>query len=140
MKALIIIVSQASSQHVEFYLRWCYAIISAHSSSFMTSNNSHFSLKNQECLRSLVRAIGKHEKEVMEASELNQYNLCFLVDQSCCDTDSNESGGNPADMFVDNDNVAKIDTHRPSHDVEKSNRTDEWSEKESKKKKRKVVK
>lgn len=52
-----------------------------HSSTLFAADNIHGGLRNQESLRSLIRAVSKHEKEIMAACDLNQYNLCFLAQQ-----------------------------------------------------------
>lgn len=69
------------SRHIEFYLRWCISILKTHSGALFTGISGGGALKTQESFRNLIRAVSKHEKEIMTACDLNQYSLCFLTQQ-----------------------------------------------------------
>jgi hypothetical protein len=58
-------------------LRWCWAILSAHSKLLQGSEMK----MHQESFRALIRAISIHEKEVMKMCDNNQFVLSFLETQ-----------------------------------------------------------
>ena len=61
------------SRHIEFYLRWCGAILT-----FFGPYLQADGVPYQASLRSLIRAISGLEREIQAHSDLNQYNLAFL--------------------------------------------------------------
>jgi hypothetical protein len=103
-----------ASQHVEFYLRWCQSIIKTHSGALLAADNVHGGqgLRSQESLRSLIRAVSKHEKEIMAACDLNQYNLCFLAQQVTAETTSEGCSGADESEPVAIEEAASVDEVR----------------------------
>jgi periodic tryptophan protein 2 len=65
-----------ASRHVEYYLSWCWEIIRTHGAVLQLD-----SMPYRESLRSLVRAISSHEKEILNACDENQFSLSFLLTQ-----------------------------------------------------------
>ena len=52
-----------------------------HTSVLLSADAVGVGMSFQESLRSLIRAISTHEKDIMSACDSNQYNLCFLASQ-----------------------------------------------------------
>jgi len=63
------------SRHVEYYLQWCWNLLRTH------GTLQGDSLPHMESLRSLIRAVGSHEKEIMKMSDENTFSLEFLSAQ-----------------------------------------------------------
>lgn len=101
---------------MEFYLKWCLSILKTHSTSLMSGGSSGAGLRNQESLRSLIRAVSKHEKEIMTACDLNQYNLCFLAQQV-----ANVSKGTASDIGSSREgDLEDLDAPQEEHAVRKT--------------------
>jgi hypothetical protein len=82
---------QTKSRHIQFYLQWCSSIIKTHSSTLLAAGSIGSGMAYQESLRSLIRAVSTHEKEIMTACDFNQFQLCFLSQSGVRKTDSSES-------------------------------------------------
>jgi periodic tryptophan protein 2 len=63
----------ASSRHLEYYLQWCRHSLLVHSKAMMAD-----SLPYMESIRTLIRAITNHEKDMMRMCDDNQYVLDYL--------------------------------------------------------------
>eukprot|EP01034_Spumella_vulgaris_P031898 gene31898-39410_t len=67
-----------ASRHVEYYLQWCWGVICTHGAILQSALTA---MPLQESLRSLIRAVSVHEKEIMRMSDENQFTLRFLTAQ-----------------------------------------------------------
>jgi periodic tryptophan protein 2 len=76
-----------TSRHIEYYLHWCWHIISSHGQLLQSD-----SMPYRESIRALIRAISNHEKEIMIACDQNQFSLMFISSQleNCLDGNVNE--------------------------------------------------
>ena len=66
---------QAVSRHVEYYLKWCWALLTT----FGKLLHGAHSMSHQESFRALIRAISIHESEIMRMCDENYFNLSFLA-------------------------------------------------------------
>eukprot|EP01036_Dinobryon_divergens_P026386 gene26386-35026_t len=57
------------SRHLEFYLRWCWEIIQTHAATMHHS------------IRALIRAVSRHEKDILRMSDENIFALSFIQAQ-----------------------------------------------------------
>lgn len=73
---------QAVSRHVEYYLRWCWALLTTYGRLLQGSD----SMAHQESLRALIRAISIHETEILKMSDDNHFTLSFITSQCGIDT------------------------------------------------------
>lgn len=93
-----------ASRHIEYYLRWTWEVLRTHSN-ILQSDSMPF----KESLRSLIRAVASHEKEVMRICDENHFSLSFLLSQSSRSSQFNSNtmveaeGDNAIEDGVDDD-------------------------------------
>jgi hypothetical protein len=69
---------QIASRHIEYYLHWCWNLLQTHGAVLTSILNS---MAHLESIRSLIRAISMHEREIMKMSDENYFSLTYLTSQ-----------------------------------------------------------
>ena len=69
---------KVSSLHLEFYLRWCWAVLTLHGKPLSMTEDS---MALRESCRALLRALSVHDKDLLRLSDESQYLLSFIETQ-----------------------------------------------------------
>lgn len=118
LKLLIEIISEEllNSRYLEYYLQWIVSILTIFGQ-YLNNNNENLLII--ESLRSVLRGLNQHEKEIMKISSDNLYSLTFLLTQMSVNDDflgkveekekENEENDEKKENEIDNNEVEVID-------------------------------